>query len=467
MNPSPKIKLFGLILLVLIPAFYFRWLSFPFTQIYSDSLSPFVGGVQFFEQGYAKPPNPEADHWLWVSTIPFLSLAASLEELFWFRYLGSVIIIPVSMISVYLLLLESRYRLFATAAVGSFLAVDAGILDTLISSFRGYFAPEYLAVAALGVALFQREKRWGLWIAILSSVLAGGQHPLAMGSFVGLGFLGVLVWRRSRRDFLIGVLIFLCCLIPKMLWIWQIMQCERGGLDCLQAIALSSSEEISIYQQITRAYHDRFWVEMGFAGPFLFLGLWFSRKEPFTQWVLVSMLGVLMLGILISTLRPYHFRALAAPMVIASVLGWVRMIKTFLFIAPLWGGFLAFFPPKPVAWKNNVSIHDQLADVFCGISDPFWVEGYQAEDLDISLQGIAISYWLKGCDIEKIESQAGDLIFLVGDKGLNFPIYFQNQSVVIYQLRSSQKLQLLEQEKRVQGYDFSVLFVPEEMIILH
>ncbi len=467
MTRPSTIKFLGLIVLLLLLAIYFRWISFPFVQIYSDALSPFVGGIQFFELGFAKPPNPESDHWLWVSTLPLLSLASSIEELFWLRYLANVIIIPVATLSIYILLSESKWRFLGVGVVGSLLAVDSGLIDTLISSFRGYFAPEYLSFAALGVALYQKEKRVGFWLAIVSSVLAGGQHPLAMGSFLGLAFLGVFVWRESKRDFGIGVLLFFLCLIPRIFWIWQLMQCDAGGFACLTDIAMSSSEQTSQFHQIYRVFHDRFWIEMGLGGLFLLLGLWFSRRAIFTQWVFFSMLGILILGLSISTLRPYHFRILAVPMVIASVFGWIQYLKTFVIVLPVWMLFLILFPPNPVAWKNNIRIHDQLAEVLCQIPDSFWIEGYETDDLNISLQALAISYWIKDCDRTKIAPQAGDLIFVLGREGLPYPKYFSQQDIVLYQLPSIRDMENLNSEKRVSGYDFVVLFVPEAEIILH
>ena len=466
MKQSPLLKLIGVILLVLVSALYFRWSSFSYTQVYSDSLSPFAGGIQFLEQGSAKPPNPESDHWLWVSTLPFLTLATSLQELFWFRYLGNLVLVLFSMFSAYLLFSGERYRLWGVGAVGLFLGADSGLIDTLISSFRGYFAPEYLAFATIGVILFLRGKLWGVWLAIIGSVLAGGQHPLAMGSFLGLGFLGCLSWRRSRKYFWVGCLIFLCCITPKAVWIWQLLQCDAGGLACLTSIAMSSAESTTILEQIYRGFYDRFWIEMGPAGLFLLIGLWRSRKHLFTQWVCISILGVVLLGLSISTFRPYHFRALAAPMVLASVLGWIQLGRRFLNLIPIWAGFLIFFPPKPVAWKNQIVLHDQIAAIFCSASAPFWVEGYGTEELGISLQGVGVSYWLQGCDPENIVSEMKDNILLIGEVGVDLPIYFQHQHFTIYQLDSVNEMPAFSMEKRVSGYDFTILFVPEEEIIL-
>ena len=158
-------------------------------------------------------------------------------------------------------------------------------------------------------------------------------------------------------------------------------------------------------------------------------------------------------------------------MVIASVLGWIQLGRIFLIVAPIWAGFVAFFPPKPVAWKNDIMIHDQLAQVLCDTEkedpDSFWVEGVGTENLNISLQGVAISYWLKGCDRGKIASQADQKIFVIGEEGLQFPKYFQQQNIVVYQLPSIIELRAFQQEKRISGYDFSVLFHPEEKIILY
>ena len=459
-----KVRILILILLISFLAVYFRWKAFPFVQVYSDSLSPFAGGVQFFELGFAKPPNPESDHWLWFSTLPFLSMASSLQELFWFRFLGNVVIIPLGMLSVYILL--PKHRIFGAGAVGALLAVDSGLLDTLVSSFRGYFAPEHMGLACLGVALYPKKRRLGLGLAIVGSVLAGGQHPLALGSLLGLGFLGLLTWGRSRQNFWLGLGLVVLCFLPRIFWTWQLLQCDSGGLSCLSEIAMSSSERVSIFSQLIRVLHDRFWVEMGIGGVFLLLGLWHSRKEFFTQWVLFSILGVLILGLSISTLRPYHFRALAVPMVVASVLGWMRIGRISFVIVPIWFISLTVFPPRQVAWKNQIQKHDQIASVLCEVSGSFWLEGFGSEELDISLQGLAISYWLQDCDSKKISPKPVDNIVLLASKGLDIPVLFQEDDYALYQISSVVELEALDPEKRVTGYDFVVIFVPENEIIL-
>tara|TARA_B110000037_G_C16993909_1_gene454287 strand:+ start:170 stop:862 length:693 start_codon:yes stop_codon:yes gene_type:complete len=229
---------------------------------------------------------------------------------------------------------------------------------------------------------------------------------------------------------------------------------------------MSSSEGASIFAQIIRVLHDRFWVEMGIGGGLLLLGLWFSRKEVFTQWVLFSILGILILGLSISTLRPYHFRILAVPMVVASVLGWIRMGRVFFTLAPIWFVSLVVFPPTQVSWKNQVEKHDQIARALCELSVSFWLEGSGTEELDISLQGVAISFWLQDCDAKKISSKPEDSIVLLASKGLGFPVLFQEDDYALYQLSSVIELEELAADKRVSGYDFVVIFVSEAEITL-
>ena len=76
-------------------------------------------------------------------------------------------------------------ELYRAVAAGAVLALDVGLVDTLGSSFRGYGAPEWLAVATLGGALVVAGRAWGIALAVLGLVAASGQHPFATGAALG------------------------------------------------------------------------------------------------------------------------------------------------------------------------------------------------------------------------------------------------------------------------------------------
>ena len=153
-------------------------------------------------------------------------------------------------------------------------------------------------------------------------------------------------------------------------------------------------------------------------------------------------------------------------MVVASVLGWMRIGRISFVIVPIWLISLMVFPPRQVAWKNQIQKHDQIASVLCEVSGSFWLEGFGSEELNISLQGLAISFWLQGCDAKKISAKPEGNIVLLASKGLDIPVLFQEDDYALYQLSSVVELEGLDSDKRVAGYDFVVLFVSENEIIL-
>ena len=126
-------------------SFYIRLQYIPFVQINSDSLSPYLSALMFWTVGFPPPPNPESDHWMWISKAPWLWCASSLEELFQIRFLIGASMAPMAAWCVWYS--THRYRHISALVCGLLVALDKGLIDTLISSFRGYMAPEWISLA--------------------------------------------------------------------------------------------------------------------------------------------------------------------------------------------------------------------------------------------------------------------------------------------------------------------------------
>ena len=62
---------------------------------------------------------------------------------------------------------------------------------------------------------------------------------------------------------------------------------------------------------------------MGLWGIFYIIGIyipWFHRKiQHVDVWVCLSLIGVMLLGLSLSTLRPYHLRILSVPLIVVAV----------------------------------------------------------------------------------------------------------------------------------------------------
>ena len=313
----------------------------------SDALGQYLAAWSASWNWVPGPPNPEGGHSLWVMALPLVHLAGSLETLFKLRFIVGALIAPLAAAAVLLLLPHGLLRWVAALLVGLILSFDPGLIDTLVISFRGYGAPEMGAMATLGLALVVSGHRVGLLIIGPAVVAAAGQHP--MGAGLGLGILCVLVdlgalvgWRWVAA----GGLIMLLTAVPRVLFLIKMSRCGEDVLTCLSGVALSSAEsEVGNSTMLRRAFHDRFVVETDLHWVGLLLGLgclfvlviWIGRKgrDAFGDqqrglrivllWALGATVGVLCTGLAVDSLRPYHLRIVAAPLVVAAVVGWMRL----------------------------------------------------------------------------------------------------------------------------------------------
>ena len=139
-----------------------------------------------------------------------------------------------------------KHQWFWMLVASSILTLDMGLVDTMLSSFRGYWAPECMAVATIGFLCWQQGRKWGAHVTTVATVVAMGQHPLVLGTFPALIWLWYTQYQRSE-SWGLSVGLALACSLPRLLWVYQLMQCDAGGLACLTDIAVSSSEANRIY----------------------------------------------------------------------------------------------------------------------------------------------------------------------------------------------------------------------------
>ena len=157
--------------------------------------------------------------------------------------------------------------------------------------------------------------------------------------------------------------------LPRLSWLWTLSHCDAGGaLSCLARVAGGSAEEgLGSAELLWRALHDRAAVELGLGAMVSGLGLLLAvapgrgrTASGLVFFVAFGLLGVLLLGLSLSTLRPYHLRHLAVPVAVLAGLGWSRL-------GP--GALLATIPLF-VAWSSSqgaagapraAALHDELA----------------------------------------------------------------------------------------------------------
>jgi hypothetical protein len=280
--------------------------------------------------------------WLWVA--PLLPFAGSLSGLLELRMAqGALVAVGAAWAAG-----RSVRRSPWAAALGAGLlaAVDPGLLDTLLVSFRGYGAPELVSLGVAALVSGARGWRLGPSISLLCGLAAAGQHPLAAGALAGWVLASpMLVRRLGWRPILGAVTVGALSLIPRVLHLWSQSQCGQGAWGCLSSIAHGSTEgELGALAMLQRAFHDRLLVDMGAvwpiavcllvfgAGLVLRLGLPRVRAPGAVALGLYcagALVGLCCLGLSVGSLRPYHLRILAGPLWALAAVGAGRW--------PLWG----------------------------------------------------------------------------------------------------------------------------------
>ena len=251
----------------------------------SDTLGQYLAGLTLGRGAWPSPPNPEGGHSLWMTVWPLTQIANSLEQLFQLRFVLGATVAPLAAASAWLLSPIGLTRWLAGTLAGILLALDPGLVDTLVISFRGYAAPEWVGLATLFGALSLRGQRWALPGAGIALLGAAGQHPMATGMI--LGGLCALPWfaRHSGRrsvEWAVGV----CAIValPRLYIIKQQSECGQPALECLSTVALGSSEpDMGTQEIVSRAFHDRFSVELLDLWPLFFIGL-LAMMLPLERW---------------------------------------------------------------------------------------------------------------------------------------------------------------------------------------
>ena len=396
-NKGPRVA--GLLtwgLCLWMASIWIRLVYFPFVQVTSDTLSPFVGAIRWWNTGWFGAANPESDQWLWIISSPILLLSSSLTDIFWWKCIATTVAIPCACWMV--IRLVNTHQWFWMLVISSVLTLDMGLVDTMLSSFRGYWAPECMAVATIGLMVWHQGREWGAYVTTVCTIVAMGQHPLVLGTIPALIWLWYTQYTRSEGWWWsIGLAMVFS--LPRLCWIYQLMQCDAGGIACLTDVAVSSSEAgTSVVEMVSGVFYDRLWIEMGFSSVVMVLGWCYSENRTLKYWLLLSALGILLLGLSISTLRPYHFRVLIVPMFLLSIHGLFRLGKAGVFLGSVWIGLVVVHRIEPVPWYSDVEQTDAVAAVLCQQTDAIWLEGFGA-DLTISPQSIGVSMVAQGCDV--------------------------------------------------------------------
>lgn len=361
-------------------------------ELGSDSLSPYLQALglrwDLLQQGsLPRPPNPESGDWLWLSAVPLVHAARSLEELFTLRFVLGAAIAPLGAVAAFVwaaddgdapLLASPRAGQWAAAlCAGVVLAVDPGLSDTLVNGARAYGAPELLTLVTLLLGLAWRGHPWPALFAAAALVVATGHHPLAFGAALGVALLlPGLGERLDLSDLGVAAAVALVFALPRIVRLVSLVNCGDDPLSCLSVVATSNVEDdVALREVIERAFNDRYVVELGLeftAG----LGLGLLLCRPWTGaglFGLGAVLGIVAVGMVTGYLRSYHLRMLAGPLTVAASVGLARLWP----LALAWAGVAGWFlvPKLPVGPDPGaLARHEQVAEAILERGHRVWVD---------------------------------------------------------------------------------------------
>jgi hypothetical protein len=391
---SQRLALFLTLSCIYLVAAWYRIQIVEIIEVRSDTLSPLWAAMGVMHHGWSDPPNPESDHWLWVTHLPLL-IGRSLREVFVLRCLQAALIAPIGAYAAWRL---SRGNILCTLAVGLLLGLDPGLRDTLVVGFRGYGAPEWLALSSLGFILWHLGNKWGILLFGGAWMIASGQHPLTLGCGLSVVLLGVWL-RKSPKLLLLFLLSIGICSLPRVFWTVELMQCDSGGIQCLLDIANSSSQqETPEASLLFKGVWDRFNSEWSWFALVGLFGIHFSGSRRLKYWVLSLTLGVVVLGLAIHTLRPYHFRILAAPLIIIAVVGWyMRFPKLANGVVGSWILMMVLGQFDPLGAVDEISVHDSLGRQLSSVDKKVWLKtSHLKGPTNIDPSAVVLSAYLQG-----------------------------------------------------------------------
>lgn len=410
---------FGLALWVRLPAV-------PAATLGSDGLGPYLVALQVLQGGgWPHPPNPEGGHSLWLLQLPLLPFSRSLEGLVSLRFGVAALVAPLASAAAAVLASPGR-RTAAAAAAGVWLALDPGLVDTLTSAFRGYGAPEVLAAVTLCAAVALRRPATVLPLAAAAVLLvaASGQHPFATGTALG-ALLALAALEKDRRTLLWVVSAGLLACLPRIHHLLWLAQCGEGTWACLARVAGGSAEPGTPgWEMLRRAFHDRILVEGWWPWPVAGVGLGLLAWRPthprraLLRWALGGLVGILVLGLLAKSLRPYHLRMAMPALAVASAVGLSRLpgAAWLLVVAalPLWHP-----PPSGQEW-GPLAVDATTASLLEPDDPPVGLRAaWWDHPAGLDPTAVALSAWLQGCSAPLTTDLSAPVILLAHD--VHFP----------------------------------------------
>ena len=370
----------------------------------SDSLGPYLQAKAALLGHLPRPPNPESGDALWILAMPLVAWADSLSALFSARFVVGGVVAPLAFAAAWHWAdddVAPARRWAAALTAGLLMAFDPGLVDTLVSGARSYGAPELVGLMTLGVALAMRGYTHGLAVAMVGLIWGAGHHPLALGTGLGLLFLWPSKLGRGVRRW--AVILGAALATPRLLRIGDMVMCGEGPVACMKRVAQSNNVGAGPpLNQLQKALHDRFLVDWDVGVWVILAGVLavlLCRRRAHRRagvFALMTLAGLVMLGLSNGYLRSYHLRIVAVPLAVAAGLGLARAW----ILAPI-GAVVAIMNwqprvivgPDPGAVARHDAIAAELPD------GPKWVDRvWWSGPPSLDASGVVLSGLLQGAD---------------------------------------------------------------------
>lgn len=398
-------------------ALAWRWPLARVLNLGSDGLGQWSAALAVLHGGVPTPPNPEGGHSLWIFGLPPVLLGRSLLGVAQVRVVMAALVAPLGAASAWWLGATGPGRWAAAVLTGVWLAVDPGLLDTLQVAFRGYGAPELVALAGLGLAATRTGWRVGPAVALVALLAAAGQHPMAGGVLIA-GTLAVWGLRASVGPRALGGALALMGLLAlgRVGWLWRLGQCGAGWVACLGRVASGSSEATPTSMDfVVRALHDRWLVDAAALGwapagivliaVILLLVRPGKHGHAVLLWAALATAGIIALGLGVHSLRPYHLRIVAAPIAVVVGLGLSRVWPLALVVAALSLGAV----PRPVvaAGDGSPAHVDALAVALRPDAGPVRIDAvWYGDPVGVEPAPVVVSMVLQGMSADRLQARA-------------------------------------------------------------
>jgi len=349
-----------------------RWLDLAIPD--RDAIAPFASAWALLDGRLPSPHQPHFGDGLWLSCLPLVVLARSLWQLFVLRFLVSASVAATGFGAAWLLAEGATWRrLCAGLAAGVFLAWDPGLMDTVISGARGYWAPELIGLATLGAAGAARGKGWGLPLLLGGWLLAAHHHPLALGAGVGLLLFARPGWKAAGRRWRIsGAVVALGLVGLALVRLLVTRQLQDEGLLSVARDSASASP-LEGLPLAGEALWNLAWADHGAGWWILALGLLLALPGRAAWAALIGLLAALVLGLLIHHLDFHHLRMAMAPIAVAAALGWARLGPAPIVAAGLAIG-LWHVPDYMGLPQGALRTLDTMAPVVAAQPGPAWLD---------------------------------------------------------------------------------------------